>query len=119
VYVFFSELIKSSTQSIILIDNFVDETTLLMLSKRNSECKVVIYTKKFTAELQLDLAKHNQQYPTNEIKTLKTARDRFLILDQNELYHIGASLKDFGKKWSAFSKLNEFLPEILKKLQEM
>ena len=81
VYVFFSELIKSSTQSIILIDNFVDETTLFMLSKRNPECKVVIYIKKFTAELQLDLAKHNQQYPTIEIKTLKMTHDRFLILD--------------------------------------
>jgi hypothetical protein len=68
--------------------------------------------------LQLDLAKHNAQYPTIEIKTLKTAHDRFLILDQKELYHIGASLKDLGKRWFAFSKIKGFLPEILKKLDK-
>ncbi len=117
-YVFFSELIKSATQSIILIDNYVDETTLLILSKRNPECKAVIYTQKITEQLQLDLTKHNRQYSSIEIKTLKTAHDRFLILDQKELYHIGASLKDLGKKWFAFSKLNEFLPEILIKLDK-
>jgi hypothetical protein len=66
----------------------------------------------------LDLAKHNEQYPGIQIKTLKTAHDRFLILDQNELYHIDASLKDFGKKWSAFSKLNEFLPDVFARLNE-
>ena len=117
-YVFFSELIKSATQSIIIIDNYVDETTLLILSKRNPECKAVIYTQKITEQLQLDLTKHNRQYSSIEIKTLKTAHDRFLILDQKELYHIGASLKDLGKKWFAFSKLNEFLPEILIKLDK-
>ena len=68
--------------------------------------------------MQLDLAKHNQQYPSIEIKTLKMAHDRFLILDRKELYHIGASLKDLGKRWFAFSKLNVFLPEILKKLEK-
>ena len=115
-YVFANDLIKKAKDSIILIDNYVDETTLLMLSKRNPECKAVIYTQKITPQLQLDLAKHNQQYPTIEIKTLKMAHDRFLILDQKELFHVGASLKDLGKKWFAFSKLNEFLPEILKKL---
>jgi hypothetical protein len=71
---------------------------------------------KISAQLQLDLEKHNEQYPTIEIKQLKTTHDRFLILDEKELYHIGASLKDLGKRWFAFSKLNEFLSEILEKL---
>jgi len=68
--------------------------------------------------LQLDLAKHNEQYPRIDIKTLKTSHDRFLILDRKEVYHIGASLKDLGKKWFGFSKLNEFLPTILEKLND-
>lgn len=117
-YVFANELIKSANKSIILIDNYVDESTLLMLSKRNPKCNATIYTQKLTAQLQLDLAKHNEQYPRIDIKTLKTSHDRFLILDRKELYHIGASLKDLGKKWFGFSKLNEFLPTILEKLND-
>ena len=116
-YVFANELIKSAKHSIILIDNYIDETTLLMLSKRNPACKAIIYTSKVNPQLQLDLAKHNEQYPTIEIKTLKTAHDRFLILDEKELYYIGVSLKDLGKKWFAFSKINEFLMEVLKRLK--
>jgi len=115
-YVFANDLIKSANKSIILIDNYVDESTLLMLSKRNAKCNATIYTQKLTAQLQLDLAKHNEQYPRIDIKTLKTSHDRFLILDRKEVYHIGASLKDLGKKWFGFSKLNEFLPTILEKL---
>jgi hypothetical protein len=118
-YVFANELIKSAQKSIILIDNYVDETTLLMLSKRTPNCSATIYSQKITTQLKLDIAKHNAQYPRIEIKTLKTAHDRFLILDRKELYHIGASLKDLGKKWFAFSKLNEFLPNILEKLKEV
>ena len=118
-YVFANDLIKNAKDSIILIDNYVDETTLLMLSKRNPECNAIIYTQKITEQLQLDLAKHNEQYASIDIKMLKTSHDRFLILDRKELYHIGASLKDLGKRWFAFSKLNEFLPEILNKLQEI
>ena len=117
-YVFLNDLIKRAHKSIILIDNYVDETTLLILSKRNPKCNATIYTQKITAQLQLDLAKHNAQYPEIEVKTLKTAHDRFLILDCEEVYHIGASLKDLGKKWFAFSKINEFLPNILDKLNE-
>jgi hypothetical protein len=112
-YVFISELIKSANHSILLIDNYVDETTLLMLSKRNSTCNAIIYTQKINATLTLDLAKHNNQYPIVEIKILKTSHDRFLIIDEKELYHIGASLKDLGKKWFGFSRIDEFLPEIL------
>jgi hypothetical protein len=116
-YVFANELIKSAKHAIILIDNYIDETTLLMLSKRNPNCKAIIYTSKISSQLQLDLAKHNEQYPTIEIKQLKTSHDRFLILDEKELYHLGASLKDLGKKWFAFSKLNEFLSEVLARLK--
>jgi hypothetical protein len=114
--VFANDLIKSAKHSIILIDNYIDETTLVMLSKRNANCKAIIYTFKISAQLQLDLEKHNEQYPHIEIKLLKTSHDRFLILDEKELYHLGASLKDLGKKWFAFSKLNEFLSEVLRKL---
>ena len=117
-YVFANDLIKSAQKSIILIDNYVDESTLLMLSKRNLSCNASIYTQKINAQLKLDLAKYNEQYPRIEIKTLKTAHDRFLILDEKELYHIGASLKDLGKKWFGFSKLDVFLPTILEKLNE-
>ena len=117
-YVFANDLIKSAQQSIILIDNYVDESTLLMLSKRNPNCNTTIYTQKINAQLKLDLVKHIEQYPRIEIKTLKTAHDRFLILDEKELYHIGASLKDLGKKWFGFSKLDVFLPTILEKLNE-
>lgn len=83
-YVFAIDLIKSAKKSIMLIDNYVDESTLLMLSKRNPNCKATIYTQKLTAQLQLDLTKHNEQYPGIDIKTLKTAHDRFLILDRKD-----------------------------------
>jgi phage regulator Rha-like protein len=117
-YELMSKIIRSAKKEIILIDNYIDESVLIHLSKRAANVKSVIYTQKITEQLQLDLAKHNEQYPSIEIKTLKMAHDRFLILDQKELYHIGASLKDLGKRWFAFSKLNEFLPEILKKLEK-
>jgi hypothetical protein len=117
-YVFANDLIKSANKSIILIDNYVDETTLLMLSKSKPTCNTLIYTQKISKQLELDLKKHNEQYPQITIKLLKTSHDRFLIIDLKELYHIGASLKDLGKKWFAFSKLNEFLPEILSRLDK-
>ena len=117
-YIFATDLIKSAQHSIILIDNYIDEKTLLMLSKRGSNCQALIYTQKINDRIQLDLAKHNEQYPSIEIKILKTTHDRFLILDRKELYHIGASLKDLGKKWFAFSKLTELLPHLLAKLDD-
>jgi hypothetical protein len=115
-YIFVNDLIKSANHSIILIDNYLDESSLLMLSKRKETCKAIIYTQKINALLKLDLAKHNEQYPKIEIHQFKSAHDRFLIIDEKELYHIGASLKDLGKKWFAISKLNEFLPAVLEKL---
>ncbi len=117
-YVFANELIKSAKHSIILIDNYIDETTLLMLSKRNPNCKAIVYTTKISQQLQLDISKHNAQFPPIEVRMLKSSHDRFLILDEKQLYHIGASLKDLGKKWFAFSKLNEILPDILAKLKQ-
>lgn len=105
-YKFATDLIKSAKCSLVLIDNYVDESVLLMLSKRNSEVSATIYTHKINAQLQLDLNKHNDQYPPIEARTYKSSHDRFLIIDNTEVYHIGASLKDLGKKMFAFSKLD-------------
>lgn len=105
-YKFASDLIKSAKQSLILIDNYVDESVLLMLSKRNTGVFATIYTQKIGAQLQLDLEKHNDQYPPIHIQTYKNSHDRFLIIDETEVFHIGASLKDLGKKMFAFSKMN-------------
>jgi len=115
-YVFVSDLIKSAQTSIVLIDNYVDESVLTLLSKRAENCKAVIYTKTLSKQLQLDLKKHNEQYPTIEIKTFKEAHDRFLILDEKDIYHFGASLKDLGKKWFAFSKFDRGALEVLGRL---
>ncbi|MFM7770889.1 MAG: hypothetical protein ACKO8Q_10060, partial [Bacteroidota bacterium] len=104
-------------KSIILIDNYIDETTLLQLSKRNKKVQCIIYTEKINDQLKLDLEKHNAQYPAIEIRILKNTHDRLLILDENELYHIGASLKDLGKRWFAFSKLDGLTNEILNQLK--
>lgn len=105
-YKFATDLIRSAKCSLILIDNYVDESLLLMLSKRNSGISATIYTHKINAQLQLDLNKHNDQYPPIEARTYKSSHDRFLIIDNTEVYHIGASLKDLGKKMFAFSKLD-------------
>ncbi|MFH2096028.1 MAG: RhuM family protein, partial [Bacteroidota bacterium] len=102
-YVFVSDLIKSAKKSIILIDNYVDESVLNMLTKRAEKVSATIYTHKISKQLQQDLQKHNSQYPAIQIKTYSRSHDRFLILDEKEVYHIGASLKDLGKKWFAFS----------------
>lgn len=115
-YVFSSELITKAKKSIILIDNYIDETTLLQLSKRNKKVRCIIQTEKITEQLKLDLEKHNAQYPTIEIQILKNTHDRFLILDEKELYHLGASLKDLGKRWFAFSRMDGFVKEVLNHL---
>ena len=104
-YKFATDLIRSARKSLLLIDNYVDESVLLMLSKRNPGVSATIYTQKITAQLQLDLDKHNDQYPPINIRTDRNSHDRFLIVDDKEVYHIGASLKDLGKKMFAFSKL--------------
>lgn len=104
-YKFATDLIKSAQKSLLLIDNYIDESVLLMLSKRNPGVSATIYTQKITKQLQLDLDKHNDQYPHVNIRTYRNSHDRFLIIDDKEVYHIGASLKDLGKKMFAFSKL--------------
>ena len=104
-YKFATDLIKTARKSLLLIDNYVDESVLLMLSKRNPGVSATIYTQKITAQLQLDLDKHNDQYPPINIRTYRNSHGRFLIVDDKEVYHIGASLKDLGKKLFAFSKL--------------
>ena len=105
-YKFATDLIKSAKKSLVLIDNYVDESVLLMLSKRETGVSAKIYTSNLSKQLTLDLAKHNKQYPPIEIFMHTTSHDRFLIIDDAEVYHIGASLKDLGKKLFAFSKLN-------------
>jgi len=105
-YKFATDLIKSAKHSLVLIDNYVDETTLLMLSKRNVGVSATIYTSKINKQLQLDIEKHNDQYPPIQVRTYKEGHDRFLLIDETEVYHIGASLKDLGKKMFAFSKMN-------------
>ena len=105
-YEWVAKIIKSAKKSIVLIDNYCDESVLLLLSKRAASVSAMIYTHKIDPTLQLDIDKHNQQYNPISIQVFKKAHDRFLIIDNEELYHIGASLKDLGKKWFAFSKLN-------------
>ena len=104
-YKFATDIIKSAQKSILLIDNYIDESVLLMLSKRGPNVSATIYTQKITPQFRLDLEKHNEQYPQIDIRTYRNCHDRFLIIDNNDVYHIGASLKDLGKKMFAFSKL--------------
>ena len=104
-YKFASDLIKSARQSLVLSDNYVDESVLLMLSKRQPGVTATIYTQRITPQFRLDLDRHKDQYPPVDVRTCKLSHDRFLIVD-DAVYHIGASLKDLGKKWFAFSKLS-------------
>ena len=115
-YQFASDIIKSATKSIVLIDNYVDESVLTLLSKRNSEVTATIYTASISKQLKLDLKRFNAQYPKVEVKTFTKSHDRFLIVDHATVYHIGASLKDLGKKWFAFSKIELDAMELINKL---
>ena len=105
-YKFASDLIRSARKSLVLIDNYVDESVLMMLGKRNPRVSAVIYTQRITPQFQLDMDRHNDQYPPIDVRTYKNGHDRFLIIDNADVYHIGASLKDLGKKMFAFSKLD-------------
>ncbi len=115
-YVFAASLIKWAKTDIILIDNYVDETVLTLLAKRRKGVRATVYSKSISKQLQLDLAKHNSQYPPIRIKSFSCSHDRFLLIDQIELYHLGASLKDLGKKWFAFSRMDSVIEDILAKL---
>ena len=115
-YVFLSNLIKKAKTEIILIDNYVNESVLTLFSKRNAGVKATLLTKVISQGLLLDLEKYNSQYPKIEVKEFSKSHDRFLILDHTELYHFGASLKDLGKKWFAFSRMDDFTEVLLKEL---
>ncbi len=104
-YKFAADLIRTAKESILLIDNYVDESVLMMLGKRGKGVSATICTQRLSRQLQLDMAKYGAQYPPIELRVCKNIHDRFLIIDNAEVYHIGASLKDLGKKMFAFSKL--------------
>jgi len=117
-YVFVADIIKQAKKDIVLVDNYVDETTLQLFTKRNKNTSCTIYTKKISKVLQQDIEKHNSQYPAIKLKTFKKAHNRFLIIVKKTVYHIGASLKDVGKKWFAFSKMELSATEIITKLEQ-
>ena len=105
-FAFVSDLIRRAKTRLVLIDNYIDETVLTLLDKRGEKVSATIYTKEISSQLQLDLERHNTQYAPIEMRTLTTSHDRFLLID-DEVYHIGASLKDLGKKWFAIMKMTE------------
>jgi hypothetical protein len=113
-----SRIIRSAKKNIVLIDNYIDESTFIHLSKKQNGVSVIILSKSTTNQLQLDMKKANEQYGGFELKPFNKSHDRFLIIDHNEVYHLGASLKDLGKKWFAFSKLDkQMVPGILQLTQ--
>ena len=115
-YVFVSELIKSAKLSIVLIDNYIDESIFTLFTKRTKGVTVIFYTNSISKHLLLDSQKYNAQYEAIEIKEFKQSHDRFLIIDDKDIYHFGASFKDLGKKWFAFSKFDIEAVEMLGKL---
>ena len=115
-YAFVSGLIKKATKNIIIIDNYIDDTVLTLLSK-NTTIPVTIYTKTITKELRFDSEKYNAQYKNLTLKEFNLSHDRFLIID-DKIYHIGASLKDLGKKWFAFSKMDSKSVSMLERLEK-
>jgi len=118
-YTFVAELVRKANKSIILIDNYIDDTVLILFAKRKKGVSLSIFTKTISKQMVQDVQKFNEQYEPVEIKELKEAHDRFLILDESELYHIGASIKDLGKKWFAFSKLNIGTLALIEKLKTL
>ena len=116
-YLFVSDIIKSAKKSIKLIDNYIDESTLVLFTKRDANIETTFYTNIISKQLQLDLKKHNEQYEQIEIKKFDLSHDRFLIIDERKVYHFGASLKDLGKKWFAVSKMDINSFEMMEKLK--
>lgn len=115
-YTFVADLLRSARSRIILIDNYIDDTVLTLLNKRNSNVSVTIYTDRISRNLQLDIERHNTQYPVIAVKTYRMAHDRFLIID-DKIYHIGASIKDLGKKLFGFSLMHELsVTELLNRI---
>jgi len=116
-YALANKIVKSAKQSIVLIDNYIDESVLTVLAKKAKNVNVTLLTKDISKQLKLDIAKFNQQYPAIEAKTFNLSHDRFLIIDGKNVYHLGASLKDLGKKWFAFSKMDMGGIEVLGKIK--
>ena len=117
-YQFVSDLVRKAKKTIVLIDNYVDDTVLTLLDKRNDGVSATIYTQQVSQQLQLDLARHNAQYAVIEVKNFNKAHDRFLLID-DEVYHIGASIKDLGKKWFAFTLMRDMTAtELINKIQQ-
>ena len=115
-YAFVSDLIRKAVNRIVLIDNYIDDTVLTLMDKRAAEVDAVIYTGKLTKQLQLDVEKHNTQYSPIEVRVFSKAHDRFLIIDY-EVYLIGASIKDLGKKWFGFTLMeNTSADDLLRKI---
>ena len=114
-YTFINDRIREATARIILIDNYIDDSVLTMLSKRADKVTATIYTKKPSAQLQLDIQKHNAQYPPIDINIFDRSHDRFLCIDET-VYHLGASIKDLGKKWFAFNRMEMPTSELLQRM---
>ena len=111
-YTFVSDLIKNAKKRIVLIDNYVDETVLTLLDKRDNNVSAIIYTQQISRQFQLDIDRHNAQYAPIDVETFRLSHDRFLCID-DDVYHIGASIKDLGKKWFGFSKMEILTPDEL------
>ena len=117
-YRFVSDLIRKAKCSIVLIDNYVDDTVLTLLDKRGNGVAATIYTQRISSQFQLDIDRHNSQYPPIEIKQFNKAHDRFLLID-DEVFHIGASIKDLGKKWFGFTLMRDITTtELINKINE-
>jgi len=117
-YSFVSDLIRSAKKSIILIDNYMDDTVLTHFTKREKSVDLIIITKNISKQFKLDVKKYKEQYPNVALKEFKNTHDRFLIIDEKDVFHFGASLKDLGKKWFVFSKMDISSVKVLDKLKE-
>ncbi len=116
-YRFVADLVRKAKRTIILIDNYVDDTVLSLLDKRQEGVEAIVYTKSVSEQLQLDIKQHNEQYTPIEVQQFNKAHDRFLLID-DEVYHIGASIKDLGKKWFAFTLMHDIkAAELIKKIR--
>lgn len=118
-YVFVNDLLRSAQRSIVLIDNFIDDSVLLQLAKRPQGVSATVLTKSIGPQLEQDLKKHNSQYPPIRVEAFPHSHDRFLILDDETVYHVGASLKDLGKKWFAFSRMDKASLSIMERVREV
>lgn len=118
-YVLVNNIIKTAKKSIVLVDNYIDESVLVLFCKRKKGVSLTIFTKEISKKLELDIKKHNEQYQPVTIKEFNKSHDRFLVIDNEHVYHIGASLKDLGKKWFAFSKLDRSSVNIIDKLKDL